>query len=155
MIGSSRRDLSLPVGEVLVSVLRRAVASVIDLAMIGLPLLLGAVEMLHGGDRLTASASRWLAVEAAAMTIAYHGIGVAWTGRTIGKAVMQCRVVRSDTGGRVPVCAALIRGVVLAIAMARPAWALPALAVIYGWALLDPRQQGLHDRAAGTIVVLD
>ena len=146
---------SIPRGEVLVSVTRRSVAFGIDLMMIGLPLLLGAVDMAHRSGSLTSSARAWLAMEAAVMTIAYHGIGVARYGRTIGKAVMQCRVVRSDTGGRVGWSAAMIRAVVVAICLAAPVIAIPVVLIVHGAAVLDPRQQGLHDRAAGTIVVLD
>jgi len=149
------RTPQVPAGEVLVSTMRRALAFGIDLGMIGLPLFLGAVTMLHGRDRLTDSARDWLAVEAAVMTIVYHGVAIRWLGRTIGKAVMQCRVVHADTGGEVAWSASFIRSVILALTLARPALAVPALLVVYGWALFDPCQQGLHDRAAGTIVVLD
>jgi uncharacterized RDD family membrane protein YckC len=35
------------------------------------------------------------------------------------------------------------------------AWALPLLAVNYGWALLDPDRRFLHDRIAGTRLVAE
>ncbi len=146
---------AVPAGDILVSIARRSVAFTIDLFMIGLPLLLGAVDMAHRAGTLTGSARAWLAVEAAVMTVLYHGIGVGRFGRTIGKAVMQCRVVRSDDGGRTPWSAAFIRAVILALVVAQPWLVIPAVLVVYGAAFVDPLQRGLHDRAAGTIVVLD
>ena len=145
----------VPAGDILVSVLRRGVAAAVDLALIGLPILLGALDLVRRTGTVDAAGARVLAIEAAVMTIAYHTIGVAWTGKTVGKAVMQCRVVRLDNGGRVTASQALIRALVVTIALVRPDYAIPALLLVYGWAWFDPRQQGLHDRAAGTIVVLD
>ena len=155
MTSGSARDPALPDGEILASALRRAVAATVDLAMIGLPVLLGAVEMLHGGDRLSDADALVLGVMASVMTVVYHTAGVALTGRTVGKALMSCRVVRSDTGGRVTWSHAAIRALVVAVGLALPALVLPALAVIFGAAVFDRWRRGLHDRAAGTIVVLD
>lgn len=155
MTSGSGRDPRLPPGEVLASVLRRGVAAVLDLVLIALPVLVGAIVAVQGSSRLSDDEALVLSVLAAGVTVGYHTIAVATTGRTVGKLWMRCRVVRADDGGPVDWARAAIRAMVVALALAVPVLVIPTLAVVFGSARLDDLRRGLHDRAAGTIVVLD
>ena len=83
----------------------------------------------------------------------YATVSVALWGRTLGKLFLRCKVVRVDTGGPTGWWYAAIRALVVSLAWAIPYLALAAAMVVYGYALVDPRQQGLHDKAAGTLVI--
>jgi uncharacterized RDD family membrane protein YckC len=71
--------------------------------------------------------------------ILLYGLGVGLVAQTLGMWVMRIRCVRVTDGRPVGVPHALLRAVLLALVV-------PAL-------LMDERRRGLHDRAAGTIVV--
>jgi uncharacterized RDD family membrane protein YckC len=141
---------------------RRVVGYVVDVIVVDVGVLafFAAVRVWSDGDgRIVRWA--WLA---AVLAAAYEIVPVAVAGRTLGKLVAGTRVV-VDGEGRVP-------GWGRAIAR----WAVPALPVllmpyalggaprffaftvwpivVYGPVLFDPMRRGLHDRAAGTVVVL-
>jgi uncharacterized RDD family membrane protein YckC len=59
--------------------------------------------------------------------------------QTPGMAVMRLKCVSFKDGGRIGIPRALLRGLLLALVV-------PAL-------IMDPNRRGLHDRAAGSIVV--
>ena len=76
----------------------------------------------------------------------YDVVCVARWGRTLGKKVRGLRVVRLDDGGKPRVLQAIVRGLLLPF-------------LFSGWgaySVMSKRaHRGLHDRAAGTIVVYD
>lgn len=97
-----------------------------------------------------------------------------WSGgrRTVGMRLLRIRVVRAMDGAAVPVAAALMRWIVLALpalvfdllVRARPDLFGSSLALLggalFGWpvvliasVVLDRGRRGLHDRASGTAVV--
>jgi uncharacterized RDD family membrane protein YckC len=71
--------------------------------------------------------------------ILLYGLGVGLVAQTLGMWVMRIRCVRVTDGRPVGVPRALLRGVLLALVV-------PAL-------VMDGDRRGLHDRAAGTIVL--
>ncbi len=78
---------------------------------------------------------------------------VAWRGQTPGKIALRIKVV-DDTRGQVPSLGyAAIRWVIVAAASSLPGLGLIATAVVYGWLLVNPRRQGVHDIAARTVVI--
>jgi uncharacterized RDD family membrane protein YckC len=141
---------------------RRVVGYVVDVLVVNLGVVafFTALRVWSDGDGGIVRWS-WLA---AALTAAYDIAPVAIVGRTVGKLVAATRVV-VDGDGRVP-------GWSRSIAR----WAVPALPtllvpyasggasrllaftvwpiVVYAQILFDPMRRGLHDRAAGTVVVL-
>lgn len=105
--------------------------------------------------------------------ILYYLISYAWKGQTVGKAVMQLVVLRSDghhlgllgaisrvIGGLVYVLflsigllgAYVLRDRLLYAAVAVGAALVVSLVGLF-WAVFDSRRRALHDRLAGTIVV--
>jgi uncharacterized RDD family membrane protein YckC len=93
--------------------------------------------------------------------VAYQVVCVAVWGRTLGKAAAGTRVVREEDRGPVGWRAAIVRWAVPAV----PTMALAAVSdpggvvgllwaiVVYSGILRDGQPRGLHDQAAGTIVV--
>jgi uncharacterized RDD family membrane protein YckC len=93
--------------------------------------------------------------------VAYQVVCVAVWGRTLGKAAVGTRVVREEDRGPVGWRAAIVRWAVPAV----PTMALAAVSdpggvvgllwaiVVYSGILRDGQHRGLHDQAAGTIVV--
>jgi uncharacterized RDD family membrane protein YckC len=100
-------------------------------------------------------ALRPIAFGTAAAWFAYNTVMVAWRGQTIGKIGAHTKVVRAapDAEPRVGPGRAAIRAIVPMLGAILPVlgWIVPI--VVYGAMLFTPRRQGLHDLAAGTIVV--
>ncbi|UWZ40673.1 RDD family protein [Dactylosporangium roseum] len=68
-----------------------------------------------------------------------YALFLGFFGQTVGMKLMRIRVVSIVTGGVIGVPRALLRGIVL----------LPLVTAL----ILDRQQRGLHDKAAGSIVV--
>lgn len=141
----------LPAGDIPASIGQRAAAHVLDACVGGVPLSILMV-VVSGGRPSTDAYFLWTAVFAAFAGI-YHTVCIRLWGRTIGKTVMNTLVVRAEDGGKVDGWSASIRALVPLVAAAVPVIGIALVALVYGMALRDPRRQGLHDRAAGTLVV--
>ena len=118
-------------------------AAAIDVALAFIALLwTGAIGADLAFSRTTSAAHQlvrlltWLAVLAAPMLME------ASDGQTFGKRIVGIRVVDRETGGPIPLFAALHRGGARALF-----WFITFLA------LGDPLLQPLHDRSAGTVVI--
>jgi uncharacterized RDD family membrane protein YckC len=100
-------------------------------------------------------ALRPVALATAGAWFVYNTAMVAWRGQTLGKIGAHAKVVRSDPDAAAGVGAgrAALRAVVPMLGAILPVlgWIVPI--VVYGAMLFTSRRQGLHDLAAGTIVV--
>jgi uncharacterized RDD family membrane protein YckC len=93
--------------------------------------------------------------------VPYQVVAVAVWGRTVGKAASRTKVVREEDRGPVGWVGALTRWAVpavptLAVSFVSDVAGLVALLwaiVVYSGILRDGQHRGLHDQAAGTIVV--
>ena len=98
-----------------------------------------------------------------AVTTAYNIVCVGLWGRTIGKRAVGTLVVSTDSNMIPDWRSAAIRGVVpivdRIVFVFLPSWdwlgvlGLVWLIAVYGPILRSPTRQGLHDRAAGTVVI--
>ncbi|MFC8505352.1 RDD family protein [Streptomyces sp. NPDC057411] len=144
---------------------RRIAARIIDwliiavpLAIIGIPFDIyqrvtdddnfdATVNSLNGGGQLAFQLITIVAY------VAYDTVMTAKGGQTLGKKLMKLRVAMLNDGSTPPMNAALIRAVVLwlpALICCACLWPLLLLILI----LVDkPYKQGLHDKAAKTVVV--
>ena len=97
----------------------------------------------------------WTSYALLAIAAAYEILFIALRGQTFGKMALKVVVVRADGSGRVPSLGSSAIRYVLPAAVAGVPVPLVQLAsvVIYLWAVWDPHRQGLHDKAAGTLVV--
>ena len=87
------------------------------------------------------------------LELAYELVLVALLGQTVGALVAGVRIVRQEDGS-LPGWARASRRVATANLPALiPVAGLIFMAVCYGWMFRDPRRQGLHDKAAGTVVI--
>ncbi|GAB3650044.1 RDD family protein [Glycomyces tarimensis] len=73
--------------------------------------------------------------------IVYYTVALAAGSQSLGMGIMRIACVSTDTGGSLGLGRSLVRAVLLSIV-------LPALT-----ALADPFHRGLHDRAAGSVML--
>ena len=96
---------------------------------------------------------------AALAYVAYEVSFVAWRGQTLAKMALGTQVVDGATGERPTLWQASTRavvplaGVVVDVALGTPGVGALWVFAVYSGVLFDERRRGLHDRAAGTVVV--
>ncbi|MDJ0961360.1 MAG: RDD family protein [Acidimicrobiia bacterium] len=134
---------------------RRLLGFLID-AVILLVISLPAVALILGGGNVFDTDASGIPIELSLTLEVISGVYyVGFTGlrgQTPGKMVMKTQVVDWDRG-RVPSWTqAFIRWGVIAAVGAVPVFGLMIFAM-YAWLLFDKRRQGLHDKAAKTLVV--
>jgi uncharacterized RDD family membrane protein YckC len=144
----------VPAGLELATFGRRAIGTILDQVLVIVPVLIGAfVAGLRPGDEITDDTVLVLGASAVGLAFVYETIAIALTGRTVGKLVAGTRVVRRDDGERVGWFEAAQRSVVPLAASAVPDVGFLLGGFVYAMAFFHPLRQGVHDRAAGTIVV--
>jgi uncharacterized RDD family membrane protein YckC len=103
-------------------------------------------------EELSEAMPAWLTLVPIGFRIVYDAVLVAWLGRTVG--MMALRIgVRSVVGGPLPWWQAGIRALVPGLAQCVPVYGSFARMGIYLSASFDEARRGLHDRAAGSLVV--
>lgn len=141
---------------------RRVLAAVTDVVLVGLVALGLAVARvdltldasLAEGVATALELAATASVVAVVLGLAHEVIGIAVWGRTIGKWLFGLVVHRADGDGPVGWYRAAVRAGVPFVSGLAPVVGSLAPAVVYGWLLSDrERRQGLHDKAAHTIVV--
>lgn len=136
----------------------RTLARIIDMILVGVVVWLltwgfGVNEYNVDSDRIEIGKSFWQSAVAAVLYIAYDTVLTARTGQTLGKKLLHMRVANLDNGATPSVQNALARAAVLWIPFAF-CCACVWTAVCGGWSYFDrPYKQGLHDKAAKTVVV--
>ncbi|MGW0548986.1 RDD family protein [Streptomyces altiplanensis] len=143
---------------------KRVAARIIDALVVGVPLalvgwLLGMFDNYNGDDwdevSTQVSGGKSLVWQLVSMVvyIGYDTYMTAKDGRTVGKRLMNLRVAMLNSGTTPPTNASLLRAVVLwvpALICCFCLWWLINLVMI----MVDkPYKQGLHDKAAKTVVV--
>ncbi|MGP2439743.1 RDD family protein [Streptomyces sp. JW3] len=137
---------------------RRTLARIIDMILVGIVVWLltwgfNVQEYDVNGDRVGVGNSIWQSVIAAVLYLAYDTFLISRTGQTLGKKWLGMRVADLANGSTPSVQTSLIRAAVLWIPFAfccACVWTL----ICGGWSYFDrPYKQGLHDKAAKTVVV--
>ncbi|MFJ8595629.1 RDD family protein [Streptomyces sp. NPDC093598] len=137
---------------------KRTLARIIDMILVGVVVWLltwgfNVNEYDVDSDRIEMSKSFWQSAVAAVLYIAYDTVMTARTGQTLGKKLLHMRVANLDNGATPSVQNALARAAVLWIPFAF-CCACVWTAIAGGWSFFDrPYKQGLHDKAAKTVVV--
>ncbi|MFD5775728.1 RDD family protein [Streptomyces fungicidicus] len=137
---------------------RRTLARIIDMILVGLVVWLltwpfGVSEYNVNGDNVNVGNSFGQSVVAAVLFIAYDTVLISRTGQTLGKKWLRMRVANLDNGATPSVQTSLIRAAVLWLPFAFCCACLWT-AIAGGWSFFDrPYKQGLHDKAAKTVVV--
>ncbi|GGY16892.1 RDD family protein [Streptomyces djakartensis] len=137
---------------------KRTLARILDMILVGVVVWLltwgvGVSEYDVDSDRIQVDKSLWQAAVAAVLYIAYDTVLTARTGQTLGKKLLHLRVANLDNGATPSVQTALTRAAVLWLPFAF-CCACVWTAISGGWSFFDrPYKQGLHDKAAKTVVV--
>jgi uncharacterized RDD family membrane protein YckC len=137
---------------------RRTLARIIDMIMVGVVVWLitlgvGVSEFDVDNDDMQYGKSLAQSALAAVLYIAYDTIMISRSGQTLGKKWLGMRVANLDNGATPSTQTTLIRSAVLWIPFAF-CCACIWTAIAGGWSYFDkPYKQGLHDKAAKTVVV--
>ncbi|MCK8436456.1 RDD family protein [Streptomyces sp. D2-8] len=137
---------------------KRTLARIIDMILVGVVVWLltwgfDVNEYDVDSDRIEVGKSFWQSAVAAVLYIAYDTVMTVRTGQTLGKKLLHMRVANLDNGATPSVQNALMRAAVLWIPFAF-CCACVWTAISGGWSFFDrPYKQGLHDKAAKTVVV--
>ncbi|WDV52010.1 RDD family protein [Streptomyces coeruleorubidus] len=137
---------------------KRTLARILDMILVGVVVWLltwgfDVNEYDVDSDRIEVGRSVWQSAVAAVLYIAYDTILTARTGQTLGKKLLHMRVANLDNGATPSVQNALMRAAVLWLPFAF-CCACVWTAISGGWSFFDrPYKQGLHDKAAKTVVV--
>ncbi|GAA2255293.1 hypothetical protein GCM10010145_24310 [Streptomyces ruber] len=138
---------------------KRVLARVIDMILVGVVLVLLGWALFRStiysidADDLDHGRNLGHEVLAAVLYIAYDTFFTARNGQTPGKRLMRLRTAELGDGSTPSVRVALVRAAVLWIPFAF-CCACFWIAITGGWSFFDrPYRQGLHDKAARTVVV--
>ncbi|MEU0342079.1 RDD family protein [Streptomyces bobili] len=137
---------------------RRTLARIIDMIMVAVVVWLltwgfGVNEYDVDGDGVEVGKSFAQSLVAAVLYIAYDTFLTAKSGQTLGKKWLGLRVANLDNGSTPSTQTSLVRALVLWVPFAFCCACLWT-AICGGWSFFDkPYKQGLHDKAAKTVVV--
>ncbi|MCN9239241.1 RDD family protein [Streptomyces sp. RY43-2] len=138
--------------------LKRVIARVIDMILVGIVVWLLSLAFHQTNynvsyDQIQASRSIGQSVIAAILYTAYDTYLISKNGQTVGKKLMNLRVANLADGATPSLQTSLIRAAVLWLPFAF-CCAIVWTIICGGWSFFDrPYKQGLHDKAARTVVV--
>lgn len=137
---------------------KRVLARILDMILVGIVVWLlswafGVTEYNVDSDKIEYGKSFGQSLVAAVLYVAYDTVMISRTGQTLGKKLFNHRVANLDNGSTPSVQTSLVRALVLWIPFAF-CCACIWTAIAGGWSFFDkPYKQGLHDKAAKTVVV--
>ena len=132
---------------------QRAIAYAIDSLIVVAVMLIFALAF--GGDLTDPDNPRFMLITVLtlAVSLIYSIVFVALSGATPGKRIMKLRVVNRSDGSPVSWTYAAVRALIPSVAGLVPVIGFALNIAVYVRAFFHPYRQGLHDAAAGTIVV--
>ncbi|WP_327315387.1 RDD family protein [Streptomyces sp. NBC_01235] len=137
---------------------KRTLARIIDMILVFLVVVLlswafGVAQYTTNTDKIEFGKTFGREIVAAILYVAYDTILTSRSGQTLGKKWLGMRVADLDNGSTPSAQTSLIRALVLWVPFAFCCACLWT-AVCGGWSFFDkPYKQGLHDKAAKTVVV--
>ena len=142
----------VPAGHHLASFGRRAGGLAIDLLLINGPAM--GVSAALGYDPFDPDSNMvGLSIAIIVVGLIYETLAVWRWGRTVGKWATGTRVVGMPDGSKLDLSRSFQRSLVPATLSAFPTVGVFLGVGVYTWAFFDPLRQGVHDKAAGSIVV--
>jgi uncharacterized RDD family membrane protein YckC len=138
----------------LASIGERGMARTLDTLIELIPLtVLVAVFIKFDTVHNTASLPSWVLIAWLAMLVVYEAVMVTWRGQTVGKLVFGVRVAYLVNGKKPDPFHAALRIMLPAIVLAFPPTLWFLYPVVYLTAAFTPMRRGVHDQAAGSVVV--
>ncbi|MGW7254884.1 RDD family protein [Streptomyces sp. NPDC054834] len=137
---------------------KRTLARIIDMILVGIVVWLltwgfGVREYQVNGERMEVGKGLTQSLIAAVLYVAYDTVLIARSGQTLGKKWLRMRVADLNDGSTPSRQTSLLRALVLWLPFAF-CCACIWTAICGGWSFFDkPYKQGLHDKAAKTVVV--
>ncbi|MEU6278532.1 RDD family protein [Streptomyces populi] len=137
---------------------KRVLARILDMILVGVVVWLlswaiGVTEYDMGSNKIDYGKSLGQSLVAAVLYVSYDTVMISRTGQTLGKRLFNHRVANLDNGSTPSVQTSLVRALVLWLPFAF-CCACVWTAIAGGWSFFDkPYKQGLHDKAAKTVVV--
>jgi uncharacterized RDD family membrane protein YckC len=154
-VGDRAEGPTVPAGLVLATVMRRFSGLLLDQLLVLVPIVIVALAFgLQPASKISDSTVLAISVASVAASFVYFTLMIGLFGRTVGKMAAGTRVVRAVDGGQVSWTGAVMRALVPLAVGAVPTVGFALTMVVYSFALFSPLRQGLHDRAAGTLVVM-
>ena len=152
--GDEVAHAAVPAGLTLAPIVRRVGGLVIDQILVALPVFAVVVAVgFTPSDTVTSKSLLVFNIAVTSLAFVYETLMIALLGRTVGKLAMGTRVVRLVDGGRPGWGEAVMRALVPLSLGAIPRVGVFLGVLVYSIALWNPLRQGLHDKAAGTLVV--
>ena len=145
---------AVPAGLVLAPIIRRIGGLALDQLIVAVPVVLVVVAVGYKpSDTVSSQSLLAFNIALTAVALVYQTLMIALLGRTVGKFALGTRVVRSVDGSRPGWSEAVIRALLPLSLGAIPRVGVFLVVLVYSLALWTPLRQGLHDKAAGTLVV--
>jgi uncharacterized RDD family membrane protein YckC len=152
--GDEVAHTAVPAGLTLAPIIRRVGGLVIDQILVALPVFAVVVALgFTPSDTVTSKSLLVFNIAVTSVAFVYETLMIGFLGRTVGKLAMGTRVVRLIDGGRPGWWEAVMRALVPLSLGAIPRVGVFLGVLVYSIALWNPLRQGLHDKAAGTLVV--
>ena len=146
---------AIPAGLTLAPIIRRIGGLLLDQVIVALPVVLVVLAVgFTPSDSVTSKSLLVFNISVTSVAVVYETVMIALWGRTVGKIALGTRVVRLIGGGRPSWTESAMRALVPLSLGAIPRVGLVLGVLVYSLALWNPLRQGLHDKAAGTLVVL-
>jgi uncharacterized RDD family membrane protein YckC len=139
----------------LASIGERGVARAIDvlLELIPLAILVASYVRVDGDEVKIDDVPFWLSFVTIGVAVVYETIFIAWRGQTLGKMLLGVRVARLIGGTKPDPSQAGLRALVPGSAWAVPILGFGLYLFVFLSAIGNPLRRGIHDRAAGSVVV--
>jgi uncharacterized RDD family membrane protein YckC len=145
---------AVPAGLVLAPIIRRIGGFALDQMIVAVPVVVVIVAVgFKPSDNVTSQSLLAFNIAMTAVALVYQVLMIALLGRTVGKLALGTRVVRTVDGSRPGWSEAAMRALLPLSLGAIPNVGLFLVVLVYSLALWTPLRQGLHDKAAGTLVV--
>jgi uncharacterized RDD family membrane protein YckC len=145
---------AVPAGLILAPIGRRIGGLILDQILVALPVVLVVVALgFTPDDTVTSRSLLIFNIALTSTAFVYETLMIALLGRTVGKIALGTRVVRLVDGHRPGWSEAVMRALVPLSLGAIPRVGVFLGVLVYSLALWNPLRQGLHDKAAGTLVV--
>ncbi|HEY0517954.1 MAG TPA: RDD family protein [Ilumatobacteraceae bacterium] len=152
--GNEVAQPAVPAGLILAPIVRRVGGLIIDQVLVALPVVLVVVALgFTPNDTVTSKSLLMFNIGLTSVGFVYETTMIALLGRTVGKIALGTRVVRLVDGGRPDWYEAGMRALVPLSLGAIPRVGVVLGVLVYSLAMWNPLRQGLHDKAAGTLVV--
>ncbi|MEO7372056.1 MAG: RDD family protein [Ilumatobacteraceae bacterium] len=152
--GDEVAPLTVPAGLTLAPITRRVAGLLLDQVIVALPVVLVIVALgFRPEDTVTSRSLLAFNIAVTSVAFVYETLMIARLGRTVGKFALGTRVVRAVDGGRPGWTDAVMRALVPLALSSIPRIGVFLGVLVYSLALWTPLRQGLHDKAAGTLVV--